>query len=90
MQENGHFLLMELQKAHRANIRRLVKTGQMVLAGPFGDDGKLRGLFFYDVKTLEEARKLVDSDPAVQAGRLRVELHPWWGTAALRGLVKKP
>ena len=80
---------MELQKAHRANIRRLVKTGQMVLAGPFGDDGKLRGLFFYDVKTLEEARKLVDSDPAVQAGRLRVELHPWWGTAALRELVNK-
>ena len=81
---------MEIQKAHRANIRKLIGTGQLVLAGPFGDDGKLRGLFFYDVKTVEEARKLADSDPAVQAGRLRVELHPWWGTTALRGLVKKP
>ncbi len=81
---------MEIQKAHMANIRKLAGTGQLVLAGPFGDDGKLRGLFFFDVKTMEEARKLADSDPAVQAGRLRVELHPWWGTTALRGLVKKP
>ena len=60
----------------------------MVLAGPFGDGGDLRGLFFYDVKTMEEARELVDSDPAVKAGRLRVELHPWWGTTKLRDIVK--
>ena len=81
---------MEIQKAHLANIGKLVETGQLVLAGPFGDDGKLRGLFFFDVKTMEEARKLADADPAVKAGRLRVELHPWWGTTGLRKLVKKP
>ena len=81
---------MEIQKAHLANISKLAETGLLVLAGPIGDDGKLRGLFFFDVKTMEEARKLADSDPAVRAGRLRVELHPWWGTTALRGLVKKP
>ena len=80
---------MEIQKAHLGNIRKLAETGQMVLAGPFGDDGKLRGLFFFDVDTMEEARRLADSDPAVQAARLRVELHPWWGTTALRGLGKK-
>lgn len=81
---------MRIQKAHLANIGKLAETGLLVLAGPFGDDGKLRGLFIFDVKTMEEARKLADSDPAVQAGRLRVELHPWWGTTALREIVKKP
>jgi uncharacterized protein YciI len=76
----------ELQAAHRANIRRLIESGKMVLAGPFGDGGDLRGLFFYNVETLEAAQALVDSDPAVKAGRLRVELHPWWGTARLATL----
>ena len=81
---------MALQKGHMANITRLAGTGQLVLAGPFGDDGNLRGLFFYDVETMAEARKLADSDPAVQAGRLRVEIHPWWGSTKIRDIVKEP
>jgi len=72
-----------IQKGHLDNIFRLADEGLMVLAGPFGDDGDLRGLFFYNVETLEEAEALVRSDPAVQAGRFIVELHPWWGTAEL-------
>ncbi len=82
--------VMQIQKEHLANIGRLVGTGEMVLAGPFDDNQDMRGLFFFDVTTMEEARKLVDTDPAVKAGRLRVELHPWWGPTALRGLVKNP
>ncbi len=78
----------ELQAAHRANIKRLVESGKMVLAGPFGDDGDMRGLFFYNVETLEAAQALVDSDPAVKVGRLRVELHPWWGPASLATLLR--
>ncbi|NOX59382.1 MAG: hypothetical protein GXP29_11070 [Planctomycetes bacterium] len=80
---------MTLQKAHRANIGRLAESGKLVLAGPFGDNGDMRGLFFFDVKTMQEARELVSTDPAVKAGRLRVDLHPWWGTTALRDVVKK-
>ncbi|NNF07470.1 MAG: hypothetical protein HKN21_11980 [Candidatus Eisenbacteria bacterium] len=75
--------IQELQMAHLANIGRLAEEGLLALAGPFADDGDLRGLFFFNVKTVEEAQKLVDSDPAVMAGQLRVELHPWWGTALL-------
>lgn len=77
----------ELQAGHRANIDRLVESGEMVLAGPFGDGGDLRGLFLYNVETLEAARALVNSDPRVKAGRLRVELHPWWGPKALEHLL---
>jgi len=67
----------EIQKAHLANISRLAKSGQLVAAGPFGDDGALRGIFVFRVGSLEEAQALADTDPAVKAGRLVIELHPW-------------
>ena len=72
-----------LQRAHRANIGRMAEAGQLVLAGPFLD-GDYQGLYVFDVETVEEARALTETDPAVQAGRLAMELHPWYGSAALR------
>ncbi len=80
--------VIEVQAAHLANIDRLVATGKMAMAGPFGDNGDLRGLFFFSVATLEEAQELVDTDPAVKNGRLRVELRPWWGPASLATLLQ--
>nr|WP_010132391.1 YciI family protein [Microbulbifer agarilyticus] len=74
----------ELQRAHMANIQRLANEGVLVLAGPFLDGGALRGIYVFDVDTVEEARKLTETDPAIQAGRLVMELHPWYGSAALK------
>jgi uncharacterized protein YciI len=67
-----------LQEAHLANIRALWEARKLVIAGPMGDDGDLRGIFVFDVATLDEAKALVASDPAVKAGRLVAEIHPWW------------
>jgi uncharacterized protein YciI len=67
----------EIQKGHMANINRLADMKKLVVAGPFGDDGTLRGIFVFRVATLEEARALTLTDPAVQSGRLALELHPW-------------
>jgi len=78
-----------LQEAHMANIRRLAKNGDLVLAGPCLDDGDLRGIFIYDAPSLEAARALAESDPAVEAGRLRVELHPWWGPVSLQDVIAR-
>ncbi len=72
-----------LQKAHLQNITRMAREGKLVMAGPFMDDGELRGIYVFNVATLEEARALTETDPAVQAGRLVMELHPWYGPAAL-------
>lgn len=67
----------ELQKAHLANIVRLNELKKLVVAGPFGDDGKLAGIFVFRVGSLEEAQALAATDPAVKAGRLILDLHPW-------------
>jgi uncharacterized protein YciI len=67
----------ELQKGHMANINRLAGMKKLIAAGPFGDDGRLRGIFVFRVASLDEAKALTATDPAVQAGRLAVELHTW-------------
>ena len=72
-----------LQKAHLENIIRMAEAGQLVLAGPFMDAGEVRGIYIFNVTTVEEARALTETDPAVKAGRLAMELHPWYGSAAL-------
>lgn len=77
-----------IQEGHLANIQRLADEGKLLLAGPFTDDGELRGLFVFQVGSMEEAKALCDTDPAVKAGRLRVELHPWYSAKGIT--VPKP
>jgi len=66
-----------IQKGHMDNINRLAQMKKLVAAGPFGDDGQLRGIFVFRVASLEEAKTLTATDPAVQAGRLAVDIHQW-------------
>lgn len=75
-----------LQKAHLENIGRLAEEGKLLLAGPFLDDGELRGIYIFDVKTIEEAKKLTETDPAIQKGSLVMDLHPWYGSAAVMAI----
>ena len=69
--------IQELQKAHIANIVRLAGLKKLVVAGPFGDDGDLRGIFVFRVASLKEAQDLAATDPMIKIDRLRIELHPW-------------
>lgn len=73
----------ELQRAHLDNITRMAEKGELVLAGPFMDGQALRGIYIFDVRTVEEAEALTNTDPAIQAGTLRMELRPWYGSAAI-------
>ena len=67
----------EIQKGHMANINKLAEMKKLIAAGPFGDNGRLRGIFVFRVASLEEAKALTATDPAVQAGRLAMDIHPW-------------
>ena len=79
----------KLFRGHIDNINRLVKEKKLVVAGPFGkNDKSYRGLFILNVKTLEEAKILCDTDPAVAAGIFDVEMFEWYGSAALGEYIK--
>jgi uncharacterized protein YciI len=69
---------------HMANIGRLASAGKLVVAGPLQKNEKAyRGIFILNVKTKEEARALLSSDPAIAAGLLDAEIYGWYGSAAL-------
>jgi uncharacterized protein len=68
----------KLQEGHMANIDRLHREGKIVMADPMGYDRDLRGIFIMDAKDSAEAASFVNTDPAIIAGRLRFEIHPWW------------
>jgi len=73
--------LAKLQAQHVAHQRRMAAAGKLVVAGPFkveSDQDPLRGLALYRVGSVAEARKLAEQDPAVKAGRLRVEVFTWY------------
>ncbi|HXB57652.1 MAG TPA: YciI family protein [Vicinamibacteria bacterium] len=67
-----------LQEAHLANIRSMWRAKKLIVAGPLGDDGDLRGIFLFQVPSLEDAKALTTSDPLVKEGHLVGEIHPWW------------
>ena len=67
----------KIQAGHMANIQRLADEGKLIVAGPFLDDKDLRGIFIFDSESEVEVKALVETDPAIIAGRLRYEIHPW-------------
>ena len=76
-------------RGHMLNIGKLVTDGKLVVAGPLGkNDKNYRGIFILDVPTIEEAKKLVDTDPAIQSKLLDVDLIIWYGSAALKETLK--
>jgi uncharacterized protein len=72
-----------IQAAHLANMGKMYDEKKLILAGPFMDDSTLAGILIFDVLTQEEAEKLGSADPAVIAGRLIFEVHPWYGPSTL-------
>ena len=68
----------KLQKEHLAHLGKMYDLGYADISGPFGDDGDIRGITIYNVPTLEMADSLANADPMVKAGRLKIEIHPWW------------
>ena len=67
-----------LQALHLAHLSRMYDLGYADISGPFGDNGDIRGITIYNVPTLQMADSLANLDPSVKAGRLEIEIHPWW------------
>lgn len=73
----------KLQRAHLDNITKLADEGKLVLAGPFFGEGEIRGIYIFDVQSIQEAKELTSTDPAIRAGSLVMYLKEWYGSAAL-------
>lgn len=73
----------ELMIGHFAMINRAAELGKLVIAGPFEDGGEFRGIYVFDVKTVEEAKALTETDPSIKEGYFKVEFVKWYGSAAL-------
>jgi uncharacterized protein YciI len=68
----------KIQAGHMAHIRKMSEAGQLVAAGPFLEEHRLRGVFVFKLGSLEAAKAVAAEDPAVQAGRLVLDIHPWY------------
>jgi uncharacterized protein YciI len=69
---------------HFSNMEKLAAEKKLILAGPMAENDKqYRGLFLFDVKTIEEAEELLKGDPTVTSKIFDTELYQWYGSAAL-------
>jgi len=78
--------LQKLQESHLAHIGEMARSGALLAAGPLTDNGTIRGILIFKA-SIEEAKALAEQDPAVRAGRLTVELHPWM---TAKGALNEP
>jgi uncharacterized protein YciI len=80
--EMSEAALDELQRRHLAYRAELRRQGVLVANGPLDEqsDPTQRGLSIF-ATSLDEARRLSDGDPSVQAGRLAYDVMEWWVAA---------
>lgn len=77
--------IRESFRGHLNNINRMVEEGKLIIAGPLGkNENNYRGIFILnDIKSIEEAKELLQTDPAIKNGLLDYEIFTWYGSAAL-------
>jgi uncharacterized protein len=74
-----------LFRGHFANINRLSEEGKMLTAGPLNEnEQKFRGIFLFNVSTIEEARELIKGDPTVEQQLFEPLYFLLYGSAAFQ------
>ncbi len=63
---------------HLANFKAAVQSGQLILAGRTRESGdKTFGIAIFEAADEAAAQKFMETDPAVVAGVMTAELHPF-------------
>jgi uncharacterized protein YciI len=63
---------------HLANFKAAIQSGQLILAGRTREPGdKTFGIAIFEATDETAARKFMEADPAVAAGVMTAELHPF-------------
>lgn len=71
-------------KEHSANLRRLRENGSLLLGARYSD----KGLIVVAAPSIDEARGMMDADPAMSAGTFVFEVHPF--SAFYPGTIPDP
>lgn len=77
-QDQDSLNLKKMMEGHMKHINDMAATGKLVVAGPFENGGKYRGILVFDVDSISEALKMESADPAVVGGRFEMEAVYWW------------
>jgi len=70
--------VQKVRRQHRSYVKSLVGSGKAVIAGPFGDESEIRGIYIFRAANADEAKSWADADPAAKAGHHVNEMLPWW------------
>ena len=62
--------------AHATYMGKLERKGRLLMGGPFKDDSGAFGIL--QCESIEAARKLIESDPAIRDQLMVAEVHPWF------------
>ncbi|MES2316631.1 MAG: YciI family protein [Pseudomonadota bacterium] len=73
----------EMFKGHFANINRLALEKKLAVAGPLDGVDGWRGVFVIATADMDEAKKLVETDPVIINGEMVAEYHKFFSSAGL-------
>ncbi|WP_160723625.1 YciI family protein [Bacillus sp. USDA818B3_A] len=65
----------EVMTKHSEYVGKMFSEGRIVMAGPCVDGAY--GLIIYKAESFASAQEMYDNDPAVKAGIMEMELHPF-------------
>ncbi len=70
---------------HMKNIGKLAEMGKLVVAGPMlaKNEKEYRGIFVLNTASLDKAKALLQTDPAIYSNLLETEMYSWYCSAAL-------
>lgn len=70
--------LNKMMEGHMKHINDMAHSGKLVVAGPFENGDKHRGILIFNVDSISEALRMESTDPAVVAGRFEMQAIYWW------------
>ena len=65
----------KMQQEHVGNLGKLYEAGKLLMAGPLGDNGFIRGTVLLALQTPAELKEGFSTDPLVQGDYLAVEAY---------------
>ena len=75
--EQDSLKALELQESHVKFLEFLRKQEKLIASGPLTTNMDARGLYIFNVSTIEEATAIMSRDKAIEEGWIRMDFHIW-------------